>query len=297
MLLLTWYTRLQPRLPYIAAILAACALPAAEQLAPEPKPDSGQSVTAAFEGWYKKPDGTFNLLIGYYNRNLKQELDIPIGPNNRIEDPGSAAAGDPDRGQPTHFLTGRQWGMFTINVPKDFGDKKLTWTLTANGATTAIPVSLNPLYEISPFIDATGNTPPSVGFAMTGPFAQGPRSVTITMTATVSEPLPLKVWVGDDAKKVPGASAALTRFAPASVIWSKFRGPGNVTFSNGRTPAEKADFPPPNGSTFTGTQTTTATFSAPGEYILRVGGNDWSGEGGGGFQCCWTSAYVKVTVK
>ena len=32
-------------------------------------------------------------------------------------------------GQPTHFLTGRQYGMFAISVPKDFGTKKLTWTL------------------------------------------------------------------------------------------------------------------------------------------------------------------------
>jgi len=28
-----------------------------------------------------------------------------------------------------------------------------------------------------------------------------------------------------------------------------------------------------------------------------VQGNDESGEGGSGFQCCWTNAYVKVTVK
>jgi hypothetical protein len=41
----------------------------------------------------------------------------------------------------------------------------------------------------------------------------------------------------------------------------------------------------------------TATFSAPGEYLLRVQANDESGEGGGGFQCCWTNTYVKVTVQ
>ena len=40
-----------------------------------------------------------------------------------------------------------------------------------------------------------------------------------------------------------------------------------------------------------------ATFSAPGEYILRLQANDSTGEGGGGFQCCWTNAHVKVTVK
>ena len=42
---------------------------------------------------------------------------------------------------------------------------------------------------------------------------------------------------------------------------------------------------------------TTATFSLPGEYIIRIEGNDSSGVGGGGFQCCWTTAYLKVNVK
>ena len=42
---------------------------------------------------------------------------------------------------------------------------------------------------------------------------------------------------------------------------------------------------------------TTATFSAAGEYIVRVQANDESGEGGGGFQCCWTNAHVKVTIQ
>ena len=40
-----------------------------------------------------------------------------------------------------------------------------------------------------------------------------------------------------------------------------------------------------------------ATFSAPGDYMLRVQANDESGEGGAGFQCCWTNTYVKVTVR
>ncbi len=45
-----------------------------------------------------------------------------------------------------------------------------------------------------------------------------------------------------------------------------------------------------------GKATTTATFSAPGEYIIRAQVNDRTGDGGGGFQCCWTNAHVKVTV-
>src|SRR5580692_10576622 len=51
---------------------------ATPQLPLEPKHDSGQGVTGAFEGWYKNPDGTNSILIGYYNRNLKQDLEIPV---------------------------------------------------------------------------------------------------------------------------------------------------------------------------------------------------------------------------
>ena len=42
---------------------------------------------------------------------------------------------------------------------------------------------------------------------------------------------------------------------------------------------------------------TTATFTVPGEYVLRAQITDESGESGGGDQCCWTTAHVKVTVK
>ena len=272
-------------------LLVACALTSAAQLPLEPKHETGQSITPAYEGWFHNPDGTFSLLVGYYNRNQKRELDIPVGPDNKIE------PGGPDQGQPTHFVPGRQWGMFTIKVPKDFGDKKLIWTITANGQSTQVPFSLNPLWELSPFVDATSNTPPYVGFSESGPFAFGPRSISGEAKATVGQPFVLTVWVADDARLVPGQNPLIARLPAVSVTWTKFRGPGAVTFSNARPPAMKTAFTPPPNATFTGKATTTATFSAPGEYILRIAGNDWSGEGGGGFQCCWTSAYLKVTAR
>ena len=48
----------------------------------------------------------------------------------------------------------------------------------------------------------------------------------------------------------------------------------------------------------TGAETSTmATFSAPGNYMLRVRANDASGVSGAGHaQCCWTNGFVKVTV-
>ena len=50
-------------------------------------------------------------------------------------------------------------------------------------------------------------------------------------------------------------------------------------------------------TTVHGKASTTATFSEPGDYILHVVANDWTGEGGHGFQCCWSNAQVKVSVK
>ncbi len=255
----------------------------------EPPHDSGQSVTGAFEGWFPNPDGTLSILFGYLNRNAKQELDIPVGPANRIE------PGGPDQGQPTHFLSGRNWGVFTVTVPKDFGSGKLVWTITANGATTQVPASLAPLWELAPFKDASGNTPPWIGFEKSGPFVNGPRGHSTSLAGTAGTPMPLTLWVADDANLIPGASQP--QGPPVTLTWSKFRGSGAVTFANERPEAENVEFAGPSKTVFHAKFTTTATFGDPGEYILRVVANDWSGEGGRGFQCCWSNAQVKVSVK
>jgi hypothetical protein len=264
-------------------------LSVAQQLLTGPPHDSGQSVTGVFEGWFHNQDGSFSLLFGYYNRNLKQELDIPVGADNRI-DPGG-----PDQGQPTHFLPRRQWGVFTVTVPKDFGSSQLTWTLTANGVTTVVPGSLNVLWELSPFRDANGNTPPFLGFSAAGPFVQGPRGQSTALVTALPNPVNLALWVADDASVIPGATRPKT---PAVTIsWSKFRGPGSVTFASDKPAVETTDFEAPPNTMFQGKAATAATFSEPGEYVLRALANDWSGEGGRGFQCCWSNAQVKVTVK
>jgi hypothetical protein len=263
-------------------------LQAQQPLPGEPSHAFGQSITGAFEGWFSNPDGTLSILVGYFNRNVNEDLDIPVGANNRIE------PGGPDYGQPTHFLPGRMWGIFTIKVPKDFGDKKLTWTIVANGKSTVIPLSLGTLWEVSPFVDANGNTPPYIGFSESGPFVNGPVGHNTSMTATAGNPLNLTIWVADDAHVVMGGRRPGT---PAvTLAWSKYRGPGEVKFSPERPRTEAAEFKAPTNG-FTAKASVTATFSEEGEYILRVVANDWTGNGGGGFQCCWSNAMVKVSVK
>src|SRR5215469_671637 len=278
---------------HLAITLVACAAiaTAADILPAAPHHDSGDSITPAYEGWFPNSDGTFSILLGYYNRNLKEVLEIPVGSNNRIE------PGGPDRGQPTHFLPGRQWGLFTVTVPKDFGTKKGTWTLTANGVTTTIPFSLDPNWIISPLVDATNNTPPFISFGTREPLVQGPRPNSVERTASLNTPVPLTVWVADDAKVPPGTPSRLAKATPVSVAWSKFRGPGLVTFSPERPAVEADNWNPPAPAVFAGKATTSVTFSEQGEYVLRVVANDVSGDGGRGFQCCWTNAFVNVTVK
>ena len=89
----------------------------------------GQSVSPAYEGWWQNDDASYTLFFGYMNSNWEEELDVPIGSDNRIE------PGGPDRGQPTHFYPRRNMFLFTVEVPADFGDDEVIWTLTTNGRT------------------------------------------------------------------------------------------------------------------------------------------------------------------
>jgi len=154
---------------------------------------SGEAIYPAFEGWGPQKDGQNVILIGYFNRNKEQELDIPIGPNNRIE------PGGPDYGQPTHFETGRQYGVFAIPLPKDFGTKKLTWTLIANGQPAVVTFWMNPAYWVDFFKHAAnGNEPPIIKIAENGPAMTGPpRGPAQTLTGTPWNPVELKIWTAD----------------------------------------------------------------------------------------------------
>ncbi len=298
----------------------------------EPLGTTGEAVYPAFEGFGPLKDGALTLLIGYFNRN-KEAVDVPIGPDNRIE------PGGPDLGQPTHFLSGRQWGMFAISVPKDFGNKKLTWTLTANGNTTSVSFWTNPQYWIDFYKNtANGNEPPRIKFSPTGPELSGPprEKFVQTLTAVVGTPLELTAWAADQpptivfeaeggaaaagrggraAAKPPaneplpaiiggrvisalpagpggGGAAAAARRGDIQILWRKYRGPGDVKIANETINLENGH----DAKKFVEAKTT-ATFSAPGTYWLRAQVNDSSGNGGGGDQCCWTSAHIVVNVK
>ena len=71
-------------------VLACAAVVSGQQVVNGPLHDSGQSITGAYEGWFRNADGSFSLLFGYYNRNQKQELDIAPGSGTRRARSGSA---------------------------------------------------------------------------------------------------------------------------------------------------------------------------------------------------------------
>jgi len=110
---------------------------------------SGQDVSPSFEGWMPNEDGSFTLYFGYMNSNWLEEFDVPIGAQNNIE------PGGPDQGQPTHFYPRRNPFLFTIRVPKDFGNKELTWTLTTHGKTERVYASLKTDYQIDKQVIST----------------------------------------------------------------------------------------------------------------------------------------------
>jgi streptolysin S family bacteriocin protoxin len=285
------------------AIVAGGALVSAQQqllLPSAPQREFGGSVAPVYEGWWDNPDGTKTAMFGYYSRNSVQELDVPVGANNRFE------PGDADRGQPTHFLTRRKYGMFTVSLPKDFGrGQKLIWVLNTAGYSGSAHVNLAPDFNLTPnksseeSPDRSFNLPPVLRFGPTDPTFTMPMASlarVVKRTASVGTPFTLDVVAEDDARYSSGTNAPMTRPRPPVTLHvTKYRGTGNVVISEPRptvvaTRGGKAFEP------FSGKATTSVTFSDPGEYMLHVTANDYSDDGGGGSGCCWTTALVSVSV-
>ncbi len=277
----------------IVLLLSACtSLVVVAQMPLAPHSGKGQTVTPAFEGWYRNPDGTYSLSFGYFNRNLEEALEIPIGPDNYME-PGPA-----NQGQPSHFQPRRHWGVFAVNVPADFGYERIVWTLKIRGETFVIPGSLNRDWEIDALRGeaGSGNTPPSISFHSGGPEGSGPAGVTgEPLTASVGTPLAVTVWASDDGSPSSAVRETGDEGAPVTLAWFKHQGPGHVKFSEATHEVSHAG----------GEAKSMVTFSETGDYVLRVRATDASAIASDGTlhvanagyaQCCWTNGFVNVTV-
>lgn len=111
---------------------------------------SGQNISPAFEGWDEDDNGNRFFLFGYMNRNWEEELDVPVGPENAF------SPGNPDMGQPTHFLPRRNRFIFRVKVPAGFTDKdELVWTLTTNGRSEKAWASIRVDYKLDDVVKAS----------------------------------------------------------------------------------------------------------------------------------------------
>ena len=275
--------------PLAAALLATAVvitpiLPSAQQ----ERYDYGQTLSPAYEGWEVNDDGSFNLVFGYFNRNWTESPFIPVGPDNYFE------PGDPDRGQPTYFLPRRNRFIFKVQVPADFGEQELVWTVTVNGSTEKAYATLKRDYYIdSRVVQANYG---AGGAAATTPELPDNQAPTLDIegpaerTARVGQPLALAAVSTDDGKPrarplrldEDGTRPITTDSATGHRLsWFVYRGPGdNVTIDppqikvwedtrdNMNSPWSlgfRTPDPPEDGR-----WEAEATFSAPGDYILRA---------------------------
>lgn len=256
----------------------------------------GQTVAPAFEGWEPNPDGSFNLVFGYMNRNLDEHLDIPVGPANTL-DPGG-----PDQGQPTHFLPRRNRFAFRVRVPPNFGNNELVWTLTSQGKTERAYATLWPEYVLDGIIMMR-----DTGFF--GQWGKGRENQApvvkvvgaLHRTVTEGQPLALTALASDDGfphpRPTPLQMPARSTAVGLRVAWFVYRGPGaHVSFEpkqfktypdyRSNSPWTPGWVPPPIPEN--GTFSVTVSFAKAGTYVLRVMAHD------GGFDA---TQDVTVTVQ
>src|SRR5262249_50917946 len=171
--------------------------------------------------------------------------------------------------------TRRHKDVFKVTVPKDFGDKTLVWKLKAHGQPAQVVASLKPVWQIDRLRTTRGGNSEKISSNL-------PPEVSVFVSNKTDTMATLTVAAKDDGLPVRrGQPVGMT------VLWSKYRGPGTVSFTESQI------------KLVDGKATTTATFSEPGEYILQSVVDDGSGESAGnfGYHCCWTNTQARITVK
>lgn len=230
---------------------------------------NGQSVAPVYDGFEINPDGTYSMWFGYFNRNREERIDVPVGPQNRFDPEPS------DRGQPTHFVPLWQKSVFRVIVSKDWGEKKLTWTLTTHGQTHQVTATLHR----SSMIDRQKETLEggAEGENKAPTVIVGPKAQTIAVSARAS----FTVSATDDGKP---ENRMTKKPDGLNVRWRKYRGPANGTVI----------FSPASAVLVDGASATQATFSEPGQYIVQAVVDD--GSLLSGTYCCWVNTELAVTV-
>jgi hypothetical protein len=274
----------------------------------QPYYEHGLGVSPAYEGYTKNADGSYTMYFGYMNENWEEELYVPIGSDNGFS-PGPA-----DRGQPTRFLPRRNRMVFGVEVPADFGNQELVWTLiTREGVTQKAYGSLSKDYVLEPITvqsesgtvgggsdngeDVQTNVPPRINLV-------GER----IRTARVGQPLLLEAIIEDDGQPKPrryryGAfeeddtprerlekalrppiRGTVDRVVGLYFGWYIYRGDGMASFepAQGKTWEDTRAFQNSPWSPFweppelpeDNRWTAEVVFHQPGEYVLRGRADD-----------------------
>ena len=258
---------------------------------------TGDLVAPFFDGWVANADGSVTMIFGFMNRNTEELVDIPLGTNNYIE-PAKF-----DGVQPTHFpvydrggLTGiRERGAFAVTVPADMAGTEVVWTLSHAGHTYSVPGrATSTAYEMSYAPAAFGSLSPAIRFTRTGP-----ESVTREgfmaerVTVSVGTPVTLSALVQDRGERMKYDTER--NFFAVGTTWIRHQGPGAIQFQPEMAQVD-VDGGEGGGDGW-GEASTQATFSEPGEYIVRLRVDNFNApDSKFDNQCCWSNAFVPVTV-
>jgi hypothetical protein len=251
---------------------------------------SGDLVAPFFDGWFDNGDGTVTYAFGFLNRNTEEIVDVPLGENNRIE------PAQYDGVQPTHFpvynrrgLTGkRERQAFGVTVPRG---TEVVWTLTHGGRTYSVPGrATSTAYDMGTFehVAAFGSLHPQIRFTADGTIAEGPEGQrSAPVLARAGTPVTLSALVKDNGER---SGLAEKEVYPVHATWILHQGPpgARVELSQESTTVETEGW---------GEAATQATFTVPGDYVIRLRVDNF-GAPDSRFdnQCCWTNAFVPVTV-
>lgn len=269
-----------------------------------PPPPGGLPVIPFMEGWYANEDGSVTVSFGYHNRNT-EDVVVPIGEYNRIE-PGHL-----DGMQPEVYFTGRHPGVFGVTIPASMQDETIWWYIkTGNLEELRVPGERGSnAYELDRNPRPQGSVQPLIWFE-NGSKGSGPEGVVAddTKTIAVGTPLTLQVETEDPSVRDP-SNPLFAKPLDTRVIWYKHQGPGEVHFTEhastpfittparttrGMIPAAPSRVAVPAGK---GPARVLATFSEPGEYMIRARLDNWNSSDSDGLdQCCWSNAYQRVRV-
>jgi len=261
---------------------------------------SGDLVGPMFNGWIKNEDSSVTMIFGFVNRNREEIVDIPLGPNNFIE-PAMF-----DGAQPTHFpvyarrgfIGIQERGVFAVTVPAEMADTEVIWTLKHKGFNYAIPGrATSTAYEMSAGEQALGSLNPTIRFDMDGEVSIDREGITAElMTTSVGKPVTLTAYAQDRGNRSDYPELDQLLY-PLGSEWILHQGPARPDFESekitGRDRAKGSE----GGMEDWTTVQTEATFWEPGEYIVRLRVDNFEApDSKFDNQCCWSNAYVPVTV-